>query len=191
MTGRCGFPKLLFILSLFFVFTFCIGAGCLHESLSESRQINSRYDSVEKNQSKEAIAIALADEEVRALLKNGYSLKNVGPLCYEKAPGDGNIYQACFTGVEFETKTVYLVAYVDLDKHVVNSTSTIYIRNPVVPPAGTTSPGTSTPQADNSLSFTPENTVAQAAVSDDLYGDFYDDNARRINEVKASVTSYK
>ena len=142
MTGRCGFPKPLSILSFFLVITFCIIAGCLHESISGSRQTTSGNDMMNNNQSDEAIAIALADKEVRAFLQDGYTLKNVGPLCYEKAPGDGNVYEACFTGVEFETKNVYLVAYVDLNKHRVNSTSTMYIRKPIVPPTGTTFPVT-------------------------------------------------
>lgn len=139
MTGRCGFPKLLFILSLFLVLTIGIITGCLHGSMSESGQITYGNKTVNNNQSDEAIAIALADKEVQAFLRNGYTLKDVGPLCYEKAPGDGNVYEACFTGVEFETKNVYLIVYVDLNNHRVNSTSTMYIRNPIVPPAGTTS----------------------------------------------------
>jgi len=134
MTGRCGFPKLLSTLSFFSILALCMVSGCLLEQVSENNQMITGKDTLTGNQRDEAIDIALNDREVHDYLKNGYTLKNVGPLCYEQSPGDGNIYKSCFTGVEFETKDVYLVVYVDQEKHVVNSTSMIYIRNPVVAP---------------------------------------------------------
>jgi len=87
-----------------------------------------------------AIAIALNDTEVKGYLRNGYLIKKAGPLCYEQSLSDRNIYKSCFTGVEIETSEVYLVAYVDLEKHVVNKTSTMYIRNPVIAPSVSMTP---------------------------------------------------
>ena len=83
-------------------------------------------------QQDDAIGIALNDSEVRNYLQNGYTIKKTGPLCYEQSLSDRQIYKSYFTGVEIETDTVYLIAYVDGEKRKVNKTVTINIRNPVV-----------------------------------------------------------
>ncbi|MDD1685650.1 hypothetical protein [Methanoregula sp.] len=81
----------------------------------------------------DAVAIALNDRDVQDYLRNGYTIGNVGPLCYERSLSDRKIYKSCFTGVEFNTPDVFLIVYVDLKKGEVNETSAMYNRNPVVP----------------------------------------------------------
>jgi hypothetical protein len=81
----------------------------------------------------DAVAIALNDSEVQDYLRNGYTLGNIGPLCYERSMSDQKIYTLCFTGVEFYTPDVFLVAYVDMKKGEVNQTSVMNNRKPVVP----------------------------------------------------------
>lgn len=124
----------------------CLIAGCIQNNspddhlpgiiVSPAPTSNSPF-TIDRD---EAVVIALNDPAVREYIRNGYKIKNVGPLCYEKSLSDGKIYKSCFTGVEFETENVYLTAYVDLENHVVNETATMYIRNPVIAHSDTTSP---------------------------------------------------
>lgn len=112
---------------------FCIISGCIQSN--DPREGGSPQDtqtsaSVERA---DAVAIALNNSEVQDYLRNGYTLGNVGPLCYERSMSDRTIYKLCFTGVEFDTPDVFLVVYVDMKNGEVNKTSAIYNRNPVVP----------------------------------------------------------
>ena len=111
----------------------CNVSGCIQSN--DTREGGSPQDtqpsaSVDRA---DAVAIALNDSEVQDYLRNGYTLGNVGPLCYERSMSDQKIYKLCFIGVEFYTRDVFLVVYVDLKKGEVNKTSVMYNRNPVVP----------------------------------------------------------
>ncbi len=117
------------------------GPGCILSN--DSREGGSQREtqsavSVERN---DAVAIALNDSEVQDYLRKGYTLGNVGPLCYEQSLSDRKIYKSCFTGIEFETPDVFLIVYVDMKKGEVNKTSAMYKRNPVVPVNSSVNPG--------------------------------------------------
>jgi len=124
---------MLIPLSLFFLVALCIVPGCVQDPVSKpvSTTAVQSYDA----QRTAAISVALNDSEVQGYLHNNYTIKNVGPLCYEQSLPDRNIYKSCFIGVEIETQEDYLIAYVDLEKNVVNKTMTMYIRNPVIVPS--------------------------------------------------------
>jgi hypothetical protein len=113
-------------------------SGCLQEQESENKQIITSNDTFTDTQRDDAISIALNDREVQDYLQNGYILKDVGPLCYGRTLEDEKYYELCFIGVGFETRDVYLIVYVDLEKQIVNSTSTNYIRHPVIPSLNST-----------------------------------------------------
>ena len=108
-------------------------SGCIQSNDTReggSPQVTQTPVSVERT---DAVAIALNNSEVQDYLKKGYTLGNVGPLCYEQSLSDRKIYTSCFTGIEFDTPDVFLVVYVDMKKGEVNKTSAMYNRNPVVP----------------------------------------------------------
>jgi hypothetical protein len=135
MTGRCGSRNVLIPLSLFFMVALCIVPGCVREKIPVSETVPTTAAQFSDSQRAAAIAVALNDREVQGYLRNNYTIKNVGPLCYEQSLPDRNIYKSCFIGVEIETQEDYLIAYVDLEKSVVNKTMTMYIRNPVIAPS--------------------------------------------------------
>jgi hypothetical protein len=133
MTGRHGFPEPKPLISIFFILALCIISGCIQGDDMRKGESHQEPGILAGNESADAVAIALNDNEVQDYLRNGYTMGNVGPLCYERSPGDGKIYKLCFTGVEFTTPDVFLVVYVDTKKGEVNKTSAMYNRNPVVP----------------------------------------------------------
>jgi hypothetical protein len=120
------------LLFFFFILALCILLGCTQNNNPVNSIPSLTHDIPLTIQQDEAIAIALNDSEVRDYLQKGYVIKNVGPLCYEQSLADRKIYKSCSTGVEIETDDVYLIAYIDAEKHIVNRTSTIYIRSPAI-----------------------------------------------------------
>lgn len=133
---HAGIKTISLILCVLFILT----AGCTQDPIANEDPDKNVNDTQIHNMSAEAIGIALNDSVVRDYLRNGYEIRNVGPLCYKRSLIDRKIYKFCITGVEFETKNVYLIAYVDLEKHVVNDTATMYIRSPVIAHSEVTSP---------------------------------------------------
>lgn len=133
-------------LSFFFILILCAISGCIDNNTPDDNSPSKIHDAVQTLDTQnginrdDVIAIALNDTEVRDYIQDGYEIKDVGRRCYISVPGDGKEYEFCFTGVEIETKNVYLTVYVDLDKRVVNHTATMYIRSPVIAHPNTRSP---------------------------------------------------